>query len=61
MAHRKVRRNQEGMDMRRFSTLIIAAFLCLFAAVAWSGDVKKGWDAYNALDYATAKTEWQES
>ena len=46
--------------MRRFSTLVIAAFLCLFAAVAWSGDVKKGWNAYNALDYATAKAEWQE-
>ncbi len=46
--------------MPRCSTLVIAALMFLFAAVAWSGDVKKGWDAYNALDYATAKAEWQE-
>jgi TPR repeat protein len=46
--------------MRRFSTLCLAAFLMLLATAAWSGDVQKGWDAYNALDYATARAEWQE-
>jgi TPR repeat protein len=46
--------------MRGFSTLVLAVFLMLFATVAWSGDVQKGWDAYNSLDYATAKAEWQE-
>ena len=46
--------------MRRFSTLSLAASLMLFATVAWSGDVEKGWDAYNALDYANARAEWQE-
>ena len=45
--------------MRRLSTLILAVSLCSLATVAWSGDVKKGWQAYNALDYATAKSEWQ--
>jgi TPR repeat protein len=32
----------------------------MFAVVAWSGDFKKGWDAYSAGDYATALAEWQE-
>ena len=46
--------------MRRFSTFVLAASLTLFAAVAWSGDVKKGQVAYEAMDYAAAKAEWQE-
>ena len=46
--------------MRRLSGFILAVSLCMFATVAWSGDVKKGWQAYNALDYATAKAEWEE-
>lgn len=46
--------------MRRLSTLVLAVSLCLLATVAWSGDVKKGLQAYNALDYTTAKSEWQE-
>lgn len=60
MAHRSARRDQEDMFMHRFSTLVVAAFLSLCVTVAWSGDVKKGWAAYNALDYAAAKAEWQE-
>ena len=31
-----------------------------YSTFAWSGDVDKGWDAYNSVDYATAKAEWQE-
>lgn len=46
--------------MRRFSTLIIAASLSLIAAVAWSGDARKGHAAYDAGDYETAMAEWQE-
>ena len=46
--------------MRRFSILVLGASLFLFATVAWSGDVKKGQVAYEAMDYATAKAEWQE-
>ena len=44
--------------MRRFSTIVFAAILVMFATVAW-GDAKKGWDAYNSLDYAAAMAEWQ--
>jgi len=47
--------------MRRLSALILVAALSLWSAVAWSGDFKKGWDAYNSLDYATAKAEWEAS
>ena len=46
--------------MRRLSVLILAASLFVLPTVAWSGDVKKGWNAYNSLDYATAKAEWEE-
>jgi len=46
--------------MRTFSRIFLAASVLLFAAVAWSGDFKKGWNAYSAGDYATALTEWQE-
>ncbi len=46
--------------MRTFSRIFLAASILMFAAVAWSGDFKKGWDAYSAGDYATALTEWQE-
>lgn len=45
--------------MRRTSALLIAAALVFHAAFAWSGDVRKGWKAYNSVDYATAKAEWQ--
>ena len=48
------------LDMRSFSRILLAAFVLLFAGVAWSGDFKKGWDAYSSGDYATALTEWQE-
>jgi len=46
--------------MGTFSRILLAASVLLFAGVAWSGDFKKGWDAYSAGDYATALTEWQE-
>ena len=46
--------------MRRFSRVILAASLILFSTVAFAGDFKKGWDAYNSADYATARSEWQE-
>lgn len=46
--------------MRTFSRFFLAASVLLFAVVAWSGDFKKGWDAYSSTDYATALTEWQE-
>ena len=45
--------------MRRFPALLFGAFLTLYAIGAASGDFKKGWAAYNSLDYATAKAEWQ--
>jgi TPR repeat protein len=48
------------MIMRRISTLLVATFLVSYTASAWSGDVQKGWNAYNSVDYATAKAEWQE-
>ncbi len=46
--------------MRTFSRTFLAASILMFATVVWSGDFKKGWDAYSAGDYATALTEWQE-
>jgi TPR repeat protein len=46
-------------EMRRLSALILAASLLMLSTVAWSGDFRKGWDAYNSLDYATAKAEWE--
>jgi TPR repeat protein len=46
--------------MRRVLTVILAASLGLFSAVAFSGDFEKGWAAYNSLDYASAKAEWQD-
>ena len=46
--------------MRTFSRILLAASILMLAAVAWSGDFKKGWDAYSGGDYATALTEWQE-
>ena len=45
--------------MRRLTALVLAASLAMASSVAWSGDFKKGWDAYNTLDYATAKAEWE--
>lgn len=45
--------------MRRLSALVLAASLAMASVVAWSADFKKGWDAYNSLDYATAKAEWE--
>jgi TPR repeat protein len=46
--------------MRTFSRIFLAVFLVLFSTVAYAGDFKKGWDAYNSTDYATALSEWQE-
>jgi TPR repeat protein len=46
--------------MRGVLTLILAASLALSPAIAFSGDFQKGWAAYNSLDYAGAKAEWQE-
>lgn len=46
--------------MRTVLRIFLAASVLMFAAVAWSGDFKKGWDAYSAGDYATALSEWQE-
>ena len=46
--------------MRRFQALLIGFALTLYAIGAASGDFKKGWTAYNSLDYATAKAEWQD-
>lgn len=46
--------------MRTFSRILVAAGLILFSTVAYAGDVKKGWVAYESADYATAKAEWQE-
>lgn len=46
--------------MRTFSRILLAASLFLFSALAIAGDVKKGWTAYENLDYATALAEWQE-
>jgi len=46
--------------MRTFSRIFLGASVLLFAAVAWSGDYKKGWNAYSSTDYATALAEWQE-
>lgn len=46
--------------MRTFSRILLAAAALTFAAISWSGDFKKGWDAYSAGDYATALSEWQE-
>ena len=45
--------------MRRFQALLIGFAVTLYAIGAASGDFKKGWAAYNSLDYATAKSEWQ--
>lgn len=46
--------------MRTFSRILVAASLFLFSTVAYSGDFKKGWDAYNSADYAAARSEWHE-
>ena len=48
------------MVMRTFSRSILAVALFLLAPAVWSGDFKKGWDAYSSTDYATALAEWQE-
>ncbi len=45
--------------MRSFSRVILAAALILFSASVFAGSFKKGWDAYNSADYATALSEWQ--
>ncbi len=47
--------------MRAAFTLILAASLGLISATAFSGDFQKGWAAYESLDYASAKAEWQET
>jgi len=61
MAHAAVRRLElEVIYMRTFSRIVLTGFMFLLATVAWSGDFKKGWDAYSSTDYATALTEWQE-
>ena len=46
--------------MRRFSVFSIGVILSFYAIGAASGDFQKGWAAYNSLDYATAKAEWQD-
>lgn len=46
--------------MRSFARTAGTVFLVLFSAAALSGDFQKGWNAYNSLDYAAAKAEWQE-
>jgi TPR repeat protein len=46
--------------MRTVLRIFLAASVLMFATAAWSGDFKKGWDAYSAGDYATALSEWQE-
>ena len=46
--------------MRRSHAILIGFALSLYAIGAASGDFKKGWTAYNSLDYATAKAEWQD-
>ena len=46
--------------MRRFSVLSLGVLLTFYAINAGSGDFQKGWTAYNSLDYATAKAEWQD-
>lgn len=45
--------------MRCLSALVLTASLAMASTAAWSGDFKKGWDAYNSLDYATARAEWE--
>ena len=46
--------------MRTFSRIFLVASALLCATAAWSGDFKKGWNAYSSSDYATALAEWQE-
>jgi len=46
--------------MRSFQRIFLIAFALLCAATAWSGDFKKGWNAYSSTDYATALAEWQD-
>jgi TPR repeat protein len=61
VAHAAVRRKElEVMYMRTFSLIVLAGVMFLLATVAWSGDFKKGWDAYSSNDYATALAEWQD-
>ena len=46
--------------MRSFQRIFLIAFALLCAATAWSGDFRKGWNAYSSTDYATALAEWQD-
>lgn len=46
--------------MRRFLSLFAGVVIALASVTADSGNFQKGWTAYNSLDYATAKAEWQE-
>lgn len=46
--------------MRTVLRIFLAASVLMCATAVWSGDFKKGWNAYSAGDYATALTEWQE-
>ncbi len=45
--------------MRSLSKIFLAAGLTLLATGVIAADVKKGWKAYDSLDYATAKAEWE--
>mgnify|MGYP001817733467 CR=1 FL=1 len=45
--------------MRWLPRMVFATCLFLYAAAAVCGDFQKGWKAYNSLDYATAKAEWE--
>jgi hypothetical protein len=61
MAHAALRRKEsEVIYMGTFSRIVLTGCMFLLATVAWSGDFKKGWDAYSSTDYATALAEWQE-
>lgn len=45
--------------MRSCSRIFLAVALFLFSVSVHAGSFKKGWDAYNSADYATALSEWQ--
>jgi len=45
--------------MRTFLRLFLTASLSLAATFAIAGDVEKGWQAYNSMDYGSALAEWQ--
>ena len=45
--------------MRSFSKIVLVAGLVLLSTGVVAADVQKGWKAYNSLDYAAAKAEWE--